>query len=133
MNSPLQRRKVRLRGLGGPTACGVPRTCASAASLLERVRSAPGVSATVREGGLCAFPAANSFAPGADAAITGSDSQRESFAPAGCTVPDDARVRNLRTRPGGAVYQRATLTKPDDERDACFPSIHRRAGPDRHG
>jgi hypothetical protein len=30
MNSPLQRRKVRLRGLGGLTACGVPGTCASA-------------------------------------------------------------------------------------------------------
>jgi len=30
MNSPLETRKVRLRGLGGPGACGVPRTCASA-------------------------------------------------------------------------------------------------------
>jgi hypothetical protein len=25
MNSPLENRKVRLRGLGGPAACGVPR------------------------------------------------------------------------------------------------------------
>ena len=32
MNSPLGLRKVRLRGLGGRAACGVPRTCASAAS-----------------------------------------------------------------------------------------------------
>jgi hypothetical protein len=31
MNSPLERRKVRLRGLGGPAACGIPRACASAA------------------------------------------------------------------------------------------------------
>jgi hypothetical protein len=31
MNSPLGKRKVRLRGLGGPAVCGVPRTCASAA------------------------------------------------------------------------------------------------------
>jgi hypothetical protein len=30
MNSPLQRRKVRLRGLGGLAACGVLGTCASA-------------------------------------------------------------------------------------------------------
>jgi hypothetical protein len=30
MNSPLEHRKVRLRGLGGPAACGFPRTCASA-------------------------------------------------------------------------------------------------------
>jgi hypothetical protein len=30
MNSPLESRKVRLRGLGGPAACGVPGTCASA-------------------------------------------------------------------------------------------------------
>ena len=30
MNSPLQRHKVRLRGLGGRGACGVPGTCASA-------------------------------------------------------------------------------------------------------
>jgi hypothetical protein len=31
MNSPLERRKVRLRGLGGTAVCGVPRACASAA------------------------------------------------------------------------------------------------------
>jgi hypothetical protein len=30
MNSPLEKRKVRLRGLGGPAVCGVPGTCASA-------------------------------------------------------------------------------------------------------
>jgi hypothetical protein len=30
MNSPLQHRKVRLRGLGGQALCGVPCTCASA-------------------------------------------------------------------------------------------------------
>jgi hypothetical protein len=30
MNSPLESRKVRLRGLGGPVVCGVPDTCASA-------------------------------------------------------------------------------------------------------
>jgi len=30
MNSPLQLRKVRLRGLGGPGMSGVPSTCASA-------------------------------------------------------------------------------------------------------
>jgi hypothetical protein len=30
MNSPLGKRKVRLRGLGGQALCGVPRTCASA-------------------------------------------------------------------------------------------------------
>jgi len=31
MNSPLERRKVRLRGLGGPAVCGAPRPGASAA------------------------------------------------------------------------------------------------------
>jgi hypothetical protein len=30
MNSPLGKRKVRLRGLGGQVACGVPGTCSSA-------------------------------------------------------------------------------------------------------
>jgi hypothetical protein len=30
MNSPLENRKVRLRGLGGPAVCGVRGTCASA-------------------------------------------------------------------------------------------------------
>ena len=30
MNSPLEIRKVRLRGLGGQAMCGVGRTCASA-------------------------------------------------------------------------------------------------------
>ena len=30
MNSPLESRKVRLRGLGGPAVCGVPRTGAPA-------------------------------------------------------------------------------------------------------
>jgi hypothetical protein len=30
MNSPLEHRKVRLRGLGGPAMCGAPSTCASA-------------------------------------------------------------------------------------------------------
>jgi hypothetical protein len=34
MNSPRESRKVRLRGLGGPAACGVPRTCASAAGVI---------------------------------------------------------------------------------------------------
>jgi hypothetical protein len=31
MNSPLESRKVRLRGLGGPAVCGIPGACASAA------------------------------------------------------------------------------------------------------
>jgi hypothetical protein len=31
MDSPLGKRKVRLRGLGGPAVCDIPRTCASAA------------------------------------------------------------------------------------------------------
>jgi hypothetical protein len=30
INSPLQLHKVHVRGLGGPTVCGVPRTGASA-------------------------------------------------------------------------------------------------------
>jgi hypothetical protein len=30
MNSPLEIRKVRLRGLGGQAVCGVPGNCASA-------------------------------------------------------------------------------------------------------
>src|SRR5688500_13539218 len=30
MNSPQQPHEVRLRGLGGPSVCGVPGTCASA-------------------------------------------------------------------------------------------------------
>jgi hypothetical protein len=30
MNSPLGKRKVRLRGLGGPAVCGIPGTGASA-------------------------------------------------------------------------------------------------------
>jgi hypothetical protein len=30
MNSPLEHRKVRLRGLGGPAVCGARRTCAPA-------------------------------------------------------------------------------------------------------
>jgi hypothetical protein len=30
MNSPLEKRKVRLRGLGGAAMCGVPSTCSSA-------------------------------------------------------------------------------------------------------
>jgi len=34
MNSPLEHRKVRLRGLGGPAACGVPGTGASAPTRL---------------------------------------------------------------------------------------------------
>jgi hypothetical protein len=32
MNSPLENRKVRLRGLGGQEVCGAPGTCASAAT-----------------------------------------------------------------------------------------------------
>jgi hypothetical protein len=35
MNSPLQDRKVRLRGLGGQAVCGVPGTCASATGTVE--------------------------------------------------------------------------------------------------
>jgi hypothetical protein len=31
MNSPLEHRKVRLRGLGGRAVCGIPGTRASAA------------------------------------------------------------------------------------------------------
>ena len=34
INSLQQLHKVRLRGLGGPDVCGVPRTCASATSVL---------------------------------------------------------------------------------------------------
>jgi hypothetical protein len=34
MNSPLEIRKVRLRGLGGMVVCGIPGTCASAAGLV---------------------------------------------------------------------------------------------------
>src|SRR5688500_18260052 len=41
MNSPLENRKVRLRGLGGPGVCGVSRTCASAPGD-HRIRSAMG-------------------------------------------------------------------------------------------
>jgi hypothetical protein len=36
MNSPLENRKVRLRGLGGPAVCGVPGTFASAAGVISR-------------------------------------------------------------------------------------------------
>jgi hypothetical protein len=36
MNSPLEKRKVRLRGLGGPAVCGVSRTCASAPTRCRR-------------------------------------------------------------------------------------------------
>jgi hypothetical protein len=39
MNSPLQRHKVRLRGLGGPAVCGVRDTCASATSLAITLQS----------------------------------------------------------------------------------------------
>jgi hypothetical protein len=35
MNSPLEIRKVRLRGLGGPALCGIPGTCASATEILQ--------------------------------------------------------------------------------------------------
>jgi hypothetical protein len=35
MNSPLEKRKVRLRGLGGPAVYGIPHTCASATENLE--------------------------------------------------------------------------------------------------
>jgi hypothetical protein len=73
-------------GLGGPGVCGLPRACASATSTLSRgsvgglpQRSA--LAATVRAGGLCAFPAANSFAPAGGRHVTGSESQRASFAP----------------------------------------------------
>jgi hypothetical protein len=78
VNSALERLKsrqqghtVRLRGLGGPAVCGVPCTSASAT---ERVRpilcvaKRAAAAATVHEGGLCVFPAANSFALGADSA-----------------------------------------------------------------
>jgi hypothetical protein len=34
MNSPLENRKVRLRGLGGRVVCGVPCTCASATGMI---------------------------------------------------------------------------------------------------
>jgi hypothetical protein len=37
MNSPLGKRKVRLRGLGGQALRGVPRTCASATEIAESV------------------------------------------------------------------------------------------------
>ena len=37
MNSPLENRKVRLRGLGGPTACGVPCTGASATGAITQL------------------------------------------------------------------------------------------------
>jgi hypothetical protein len=39
MNSPLENRKVRLRGLGGTAVCGVPGTCASAAGRSGRMRT----------------------------------------------------------------------------------------------
>jgi hypothetical protein len=39
MNSPLEIRKVHLRGLGGPAVCGIPGTCASAAGAFRRNRS----------------------------------------------------------------------------------------------
>jgi hypothetical protein len=42
MNSPLQHRKVRLRGLGGQTICSVPGTCASATGKY-RIRGAIGI------------------------------------------------------------------------------------------
>jgi hypothetical protein len=38
MNSPLQGHKVRLRGLGGPAACGVPSSFASATGSSDQVR-----------------------------------------------------------------------------------------------
>jgi hypothetical protein len=68
----LQRHKVRLRGLGGLAVYGGPRTCASATGaglrLPRHVFAAPHTAVTIREGGFCDFPAANSFAPGADSA-----------------------------------------------------------------
>jgi hypothetical protein len=42
MNSPLENRKVRLRGLGGPAVCGVRDTCASATGDY-RIRFATGI------------------------------------------------------------------------------------------
>jgi hypothetical protein len=39
MNSPQQPHEVRLRGLGGRVACGVPRTCASATRDLTRAET----------------------------------------------------------------------------------------------
>jgi hypothetical protein len=67
----LESHEVRLRGLRGlrgPAVCGVPNAGASAAGALSlrfvgppSQRSAP--AATVHEGGLRVFPAANSFAP----------------------------------------------------------------------
>jgi hypothetical protein len=36
MNSPLENRKVRLRGLGGRGVCGGPGTCASATGAFPR-------------------------------------------------------------------------------------------------
>jgi hypothetical protein len=41
MNSPLDGHQVRLRGLGGPGACGVPGTCPSAAGIHRRGRPKP--------------------------------------------------------------------------------------------
>jgi hypothetical protein len=35
MNSPLENRKVRLRGLGGPAVCGIPCNRASAAGVIS--------------------------------------------------------------------------------------------------
>jgi hypothetical protein len=43
MNSPLGKRKVRLRGLGGQAVCGVPRICASATGDY-RIRRAMGIN-----------------------------------------------------------------------------------------
>jgi hypothetical protein len=39
MNSPLENRKVRLRGLGGPAVRGVPGTCVSATGSSGQIRS----------------------------------------------------------------------------------------------
>jgi hypothetical protein len=38
MNSPLEKHEVRLRGLGGPAACGVPRISASATRSSDPIR-----------------------------------------------------------------------------------------------
>ena len=74
MNSPLENRKVRLRGLGGPAACGVPNDRASATmrspdelvsgttALRTQAVEAPFRERSERETGLTAVPAAASAA-----------------------------------------------------------------------
>src|SRR5688500_5747168 len=64
MNSPLESRKVRLRGLGGLAVCGVSRTCVSATvrAVLTRAGEARFGERERAETGLMAVPAAG-FSP----------------------------------------------------------------------